>query len=105
VTRRRDRAFCLQQKVRGHVLDSLERADGAAELIAGLRVVDRKLEASPCAARLLSSQAHERHADRGLGSGPCRAVQPSAMGAVEFDTGLRSYYGLSAEATLRREII
>ncbi|HEV2675616.1 MAG TPA: PRC-barrel domain-containing protein [Aliidongia sp.] len=27
------------------------------------------------------------------------------MGAVEFDTGLRSYYGLTAEATLRREII
>ena len=27
------------------------------------------------------------------------------MGAAEFDTGLRSYYGLSAEATLRREII
>jgi hypothetical protein len=27
------------------------------------------------------------------------------MGAVEFDTGLRAYYGLSAEATLRREII
>lgn len=27
------------------------------------------------------------------------------MGAVEFDTGLRTYYGLSAEATLRREII
>jgi len=27
------------------------------------------------------------------------------MGAVEFDTGLRSYYGLSAEESLRREII
>jgi len=27
------------------------------------------------------------------------------MGAVEFDTGLRAYYGLSPEATLRREII
>jgi hypothetical protein len=27
------------------------------------------------------------------------------MGAVEFDTGLRAYYGLGAEATLRREII
>lgn len=27
------------------------------------------------------------------------------MGAVEFDTGLRSYYGLSPEMTLRREII
>jgi len=27
------------------------------------------------------------------------------MGAVEFDSGLRAYYGLSSEATLRREII
>jgi len=27
------------------------------------------------------------------------------MGAVEFDSGLRAYYGLSPEATLRREII
>jgi hypothetical protein len=27
------------------------------------------------------------------------------MGAVEFDAGLRTYYGLSPEATLRREII
>ena len=27
------------------------------------------------------------------------------MGAVEFETGLRTYYGLTPEATLRREII
>ncbi|HLZ64655.1 MAG TPA: PRC-barrel domain-containing protein [Aliidongia sp.] len=27
------------------------------------------------------------------------------MGAVEFDIGLRAYYGLGEEATLRREII
>ena len=53
VVRRGFGGFDLHQHVGALVLDGLEGADGTAELMTDLRVIDRHLEGLGCAADLL----------------------------------------------------
>jgi hypothetical protein len=58
IERHAARALHLQQHVRAHVLDALERANRPPELLAHLRVLDRHVQARLGPAHLLGAQAH-----------------------------------------------